>query len=772
MKRKCKKFLRNIREHWLCVTSGICIFVCIILISIYNIFGPDFFRLDQYAESICTMTAGIIGSMFGLTAASYAFRCGDLRSESQEKPHLQRILNIYMEDLWYYFIYALLFTVITILSSLLLLLCMQQFTSSISYNIFYKQGEKYVAYFTLPKVWLQCGVGFNAAIAIIDTVVMTCMNRAIFKREKKHIKIAYEILNELEVSYEYSDNLKPNAYNEEYEKIHNLEIIVKRILKNHESVGEAFSEELRRKNLLSTLIIQTLNNEYHIEGCPSEKMNSSYWKNLGLAKRNSRWDECREIAKRDYKSVQTQNEGKLSKCSKPEECNFIQVYDDLLTYRDCKLVVSTDHKQFEKKIFDGRLLRYTVKKRILWFYLNGEEFTDMDLSRISFSGADLRNANFSGSNLTKVRLKGTNCQGVDFSRTKLSGMYFCDACNDSREGEIQLTCMDDNNEIWDPYKGREITNLQEATFTGADVSRACLDASEAKRFSLQGTNFDNAKLFFSRLNNIDLNNASLGRAQIYNSALIDVQANASNFAGSVMTNCCIVKSKFRNANFEDTSLVETALYKSDFTGAKLTAANFAYSNIYGCRFDETSCQNASFKNAAQKVNKIREILPAGEVDDTEESISFKFATLTRTDFSGANLDRISFENVIGSECIFSQARGKRAIFDRAMLLGSVFNNTIFTSCSFKGTIFRNSIINNSNFINCCFVGTDFSCALFDENDEAYFQGGMMLNVNFSRCQGLRANYFQNCCLIRVDFSETALRKIEFLNCKVRECIFG
>lgn len=54
-------------------------------------------------------------------------------------------------------------------------------------------------------------------------------------------------------------------------------------------------------------------------------------------------------SKRDYKSVQTQNERKISKCSKPEECNFIQVYDDLLTYRDCKLVVSTDHKQFEKK---------------------------------------------------------------------------------------------------------------------------------------------------------------------------------------------------------------------------------------------------------------------------------------------------------------------------------------------------------------------------------------------------------------------------------------
>ena len=130
-----------------------------------------------------------------------------------------------------------------------------------------------------------------------------------------------------------------------------------------------------------------------------------------------------------------------------------------------------------------------------------------------------------------------------------------------------------------------------------------------KDFPFRGPILTMQELFFSRLNNIDLNNASLGRAQIYNSALIDVQANASNFAGSVMTNCCIVKSKFRNANFEDTSLVETALY-SQITGAKLTAANFAYSNIYGCRFDETSCQNASFKNAAQKVNKIREILPS------------------------------------------------------------------------------------------------------------------------------------------------------------------
>lgn len=41
-------------------------------------------RFDQHTTTILSTTAGVVGTMFGLTAASYAFIWGDLRSDSQD----------------------------------------------------------------------------------------------------------------------------------------------------------------------------------------------------------------------------------------------------------------------------------------------------------------------------------------------------------------------------------------------------------------------------------------------------------------------------------------------------------------------------------------------------------------------------------------------------------------------------------------------------------------------------------------------------------------
>ncbi len=776
--KKVCQLWEKVRERWICVSVFSCIVVLAIVFFMYLSQGIDFFRLDQYAETICTTTAGIVGTMFGLTAASYAFRCGDLRNESQEKPHLQKILEKYMDSLWYAFIYSLVFTIITILSSLMILFFMQQFTSPISYRTYWNSNNKVVEYFTVPAGWICYCVAFNFVIACISVIIMAIMNRSIFKREEKHVKIARGILNKISDMYDVSLEVpKRDVLYEEYEKIHNLEVIIKRILKNHESMGEAFTEEQRRKNLLTVLINQTLNSEFKVatESIPGE-MNAQYWNYLREQKRQERWNECFVIAKRDYENIyedRLSKEEKKSKKLKPVDCNFIRVYDDLLTYRDCKLVITKTNNCVE---LDGRALRYTIKKRLLMFYLRGEEFSNMDLSRISFSGADLRYTNFSGSNLTGVRLKGANCQGTDFSRVKMPGMYFCDAEKAQDViGEIQLTCLDDMKESWNVYTGKEITNFEEATFTDADVSRAYLDASKAERFLLTGTNFDRAKMFLSLFNNVNLTNASLEQAQMYNSAFVNMIAKASNFSKSIMTNCCIAQCDFSNANFGETSLVETILYDSRFDGAKLTTANFAYSNIVSCNFDGASCQNVSFKNVVQDVSQInnRNIRALRDVNINDMGCtSFKFATLTRTDFSGADLSEMNFENVIGSECVFTMAKGRKIVFDKAMMIGSVFNTICFENCSFENTILRNSIIISSQFYNCMFLGTDFSSVLFDMKDEFCFIGGAILDADFSDCQGILARNFKNCILRNVNFSGTGLRKVDFLtDVKVENCIF-
>lgn len=100
----------------------------------------------------------------------------------------------------------------------------------------------------------------------------------------------------------------------------------------------------------------------------------------------------------------------------------------------------------------------------------------MDLSGICFSGADLHFTNFSDSDFTRVRLIGANCEGADFSRARLSGLYFCDMGEQLCQGQIPISCIDDNKEDWNPYDSHEATILHAATFSGADVSRAFLAA--------------------------------------------------------------------------------------------------------------------------------------------------------------------------------------------------------------------------------------------------------------------------------------------------------
>lgn len=117
----------------------------------------------------------------------------------------------------------------------------------------------------------------------------------------------------------------------------------------------------------------------------------------------------------------------------PRECSFISVYEDLLGYRDNSLIYEencSEKKKKDIKMKEKRSLRYTIKRRLLVFYLRGEVFSNMDLTGISFSGADLRFANFSNCNLTGIRLMGANCEGADFTGTKMTGMYFEDVESD------------------------------------------------------------------------------------------------------------------------------------------------------------------------------------------------------------------------------------------------------------------------------------------------------------------------------------------------------
>lgn len=85
--------------------SVILLFLGLTYFIICCIFNTKFiFRLDQYASTISGTIIGVVGTMFGLTAASYAFVWGELKSEGESNPRLAQILIAYKSKLWTLFL--------------------------------------------------------------------------------------------------------------------------------------------------------------------------------------------------------------------------------------------------------------------------------------------------------------------------------------------------------------------------------------------------------------------------------------------------------------------------------------------------------------------------------------------------------------------------------------------------------------------------------------------------------------------------------------------
>ena len=801
---------------------GIIIITLVGVVIIYK----GFFRLDQYATTILGTTAGIIGTMFGLTAASYAFIWGDLRSDSQENRHLGKVLECYSKKLWHLFVCSLILTVSVILTSLIGLTLAQIITNPSLFKTRHVDMGLISEYKNDKFYVISVGALLNLTLSAIDVIAMAWMNWVVFRRNEQYATIAESILIWIQGKYDMKllgGNSK-NHNSTEYEKIHNLEILVERVLKNHESIGNAFAESHRREKLLTAIITNELKSTYNVDSetydMGSNITEKGKWKHLEEKKRESRFDQCREKAVQEYKLLakkNTQVREQENLPPKPCDCSFITVYDDLLLYRDNSLVWEEKHKikwRVQKKqseqqefadMFKRRALRFTIKKRLLIFYLRGETFSNMDLTGVSFSGADLRFTNFSGCNLTGIRLKGSNCEGADFTKSKMTGMYFDDvtANGEDEVGEIQLSCIDiplesDTKKEWDPYNAREITNLRDATFKDADVSRAYLKAlgdldgeqkfpfgtpeanvwklgAKKSVFSLVGTNFDYAKMFFSYFKNIDLTNSSLIKAQMYNVGMVQTKAKSANFTAVTLTNACCAWCDFENADFSDASMAETILVRINFRGANMRNVNFSYSNIISCNFEGASCQNASFKNIIQDLEVLKRQKPEAFKEiklNKSAGLKFSYATLTNTDFSGAKLDNVSFSNAIGANCIFTKSTGRKVKYDNAIFISSVFNTVRFEGVILKNTILRNSIFTDSQFKNSIFVKMDFSETLFTGLSEPCFVGGRMIDVNFSNARGLTAACFSKIFLKQVDFRGTGIQEINFNNdVTIIECTF-
>lgn len=775
-------------------------FVLLLIIAIFFVVN-GILNIDQDVNNILSTTAGVTGSMFGLTAASYAFIWSDLRSDNLNNRYLGNIINKYRDLLWLMFFISLILTVVVIVYGFLLMSLAQLW--GVDWELITEKASgKFVSTNKFyHSVALSISTLINAIFSILAVIVMVSMNYYIFRRDVIYSNISKSVISEINNRYShylcFSKGGKIQTNDSEYKKIHNLELLVERILDNHENIGSAFSKTNRRMKLLSLETEVIYNRNY------KKDIKNFGWEHLSDDKRNSRYHLSKNCIEREFKS-QTQEKTKHLKTNLiATSTNFVSVYDDLIKCRDSYLVYEEKQKKTSKRHkvyynYERPELRCTVKKRLLSFFMRGEEFTKMDLSGISLSGADLQLTNFSGCNLSNIKLKGANCEGADFTETKMVGMYFIDGINANcdTKGEIPITCIDDNLKEWNPYTSHESTYFKYATFKRADISRANLNAPGKfmddsfpywaeynylkhmnehtckPLFSFEGTNFDEAKMFNSLFSLVNFDKSSLEKSQMYNTIISLSSAQSANFSNTVLTSSIIVISDFNNSNASGAILADSLLARNRFTNANLKNANFANSNLVGNNFDYASCQNASFKNISQNDKKFAEIKSIKDSfrGEYEKKNSFKFATLSKTDFTSSDLSGIDFSSAIGNDCIFTKSKGIKTLFNNTLLISSVLNHAVFEDSSFIKTVLRNSVLLNTKFRNCFFDHTDFSDSIFSY-DGPCFSGGEMTGVKFENVIGLSEACFRNIKLINIDFSIVNLRKkafnksVSLINCR-------
>lgn len=248
--------------------------IFIVAVCIYGFYGTASFRLDQYMSAICTTTATLTVTMFGLTAASYAFVCSELRTEEQSRPHLKHILTEYRNDLWCQFVYGLVLTAETTVTSLICLGLAQKVSASDLYTLTQQtDGGFLAAYENSNPCCLSSLTALNFLFATTAIAVMVFHNAMIFRRENQYSILAQSILEKTIERYYYPNVLERRQGEldqNELEKIHNLERLVNRILRNHESVGESFTAENRLNRLLEVVLLQKLKQGFQVDKALAE----------------------------------------------------------------------------------------------------------------------------------------------------------------------------------------------------------------------------------------------------------------------------------------------------------------------------------------------------------------------------------------------------------------------------------------------------------------------------------------------------------------------
>jgi uncharacterized protein YjbI with pentapeptide repeats/acetolactate synthase small subunit len=201
------------------------------------------------------------------------------------------------------------------------------------------------------------------------------------------------------------------------------------------------------------------------------------------------------------------------------------------------------------------------------FTVNGEDFSNHDVSGFDLGEIAFTNCNFDGGSLVGAHLgsaeactfNGADCSHASIQKVEAVSFEGATLAGASIHGD-----------------------LTDANFMGAKADGLKLYGFPARKLPVTGTQFSRASLKGAMFDRITLSGGRFDEADL---------------SQSVFNACTIADTSFRSATLSRATLVRCELKKCDWTGADLVGANLADSDLSDSSFDGAGVARANFRGA-------------------------------------------------------------------------------------------------------------------------------------------------------------------------------
>jgi uncharacterized protein YjbI with pentapeptide repeats len=235
--------------------------------------------------------------------------------------------------------------------------------------------------------------------------------------------------------------------------------------------------------------------------------------------------------------------------------------------------------------------------------LQGQDFSNINLSGSVIEKLDLRQVILRNANLDNIKLTKIDLRGADLSNSSLI------------EADLSLSNLAE-------------ANLSQAKLLRSNLGQVKLGSAILQKADLMKSNLSEADLNAANLSGATLVLANLRKANLTKANLRESNLAAANLSDAILDGADLTAADLRSAELQLTNLSNANLSSSNLTSAKLILIEFAGTNLSGANFRNTSIENigsiesADFSNALNLAPNLRKYfcsLASGNIAESGNS---------------------------------------------------------------------------------------------------------------------------------------------------------